>query len=93
MDERIFEGFEGISDEVKQRAMAATSPEEIMQIARDEGLELTDEQLEGIAGGGDWTCSDHVCVNRLPGDEREDIDEALVSEAFKTGEDLGDDAE
>ena len=30
------------------------TPEEILSMAKDEGIELSDEQLEGIAGGGMW---------------------------------------
>lgn len=75
-----------ISDELKKRALAATSPEELLQIAREEGIELTDEQLEAIsAGGASW-----AEMKDKYGDTRSDIDEALVSEAFRTGQDLGD---
>ncbi len=30
------------------------TPDEILAKAKDEGYELTEEQLEGIAGGGMW---------------------------------------
>ena len=30
------------------------TPEEILAAAREEGYELSDEDLEGIAGGGEW---------------------------------------
>ena len=34
-----------------QRASACKTPEEILAFAQDEGLELTDEQLEAVSGG------------------------------------------
>lgn len=36
-----------------ERASACKTPEEILAFAQDEGLELTDEQLEAVAGGKD----------------------------------------
>lgn len=30
------------------------TPEEILAMAKAKGVELTDEQLEGVAGGGVW---------------------------------------
>lgn len=74
--------FEAMNEEMKAKAKACTSPEELLALAREEGYELSDEDLEGIAGG--WS---------LPGrggDSRDDIDEARVNEAFMTGELRGD---
>ena len=82
-----------ISDELKARAMAATSPAELLALASEAGIELTDEQLEGIAGGREWYEDPERSDAEDPGDTRDDIDEALVSEAFRTGADLGDDVE
>ena len=31
------------------------TPEQILEAAHEEGYELTDDQLDGIAGGGEWT--------------------------------------
>lgn len=30
------------------------TPEQILDAAKDEGYELSDEELEGVAGGGEW---------------------------------------
>ena len=30
------------------------TPEQILEAAHEEGYELTDDQLDGIAGGGEW---------------------------------------
>ena len=43
---------------LQQRLRDAASPEEILRIASEEGYELTDEELSGIAGGGFWSCDD-----------------------------------
>lgn len=88
MDEKRFEGM-GLTDEARAKAMAATSAEELLALAREEGYELTDEELEAVSGGGAW--DGRPCANNI-GDERTDIDESLVSEAFKAGACLGDDA-
>ena len=46
--------FENISDELKEKAKACTTPEEILELVKSEGIELSDEQLEAVSGGG-WT--------------------------------------
>ena len=38
--------------DLKDRARACKTPEELLALAKEEGIELTDEQLEDIAGGG-----------------------------------------
>ena len=43
--------FSGLAPELKERALECESPEELLALAREEGFELTDEQIEGIAGG------------------------------------------
>ena len=40
-----------LTDEQKARAKACKTPEDYIAFAREEGIELTDEQLEAIAGG------------------------------------------
>ena len=49
-------GCENISAEFKEKARACVSVEELVQLAQDEGVELSDEQLESLAGadGFDW---------------------------------------
>ncbi len=51
--------FEDLSPEQMEKAKACKTPEEIMTLAKQEGYELSDEQLTAIAGGSDW-CPD-VC--------------------------------
>ena len=52
------DGFNRITDDQRERLQGAQSPEELLEKAREEGLELTDEQLESISGGGFWGGSD-----------------------------------
>ena len=38
------------------------TPEQMIKLAEDKGIELTDEQLEGISGGASWgDFIDFVC--------------------------------
>jgi ribosomal protein S27AE len=39
----------------------AMTPEQILEAAREDGYELSDEELEGIAGGGEW--KNECCPN------------------------------
>lgn len=52
--------FKDISDELKEKAKACQTPEELLALAKEEGLELTEEQMEGISGGVIW-CDDKGC--------------------------------
>ena len=46
--------LEDLTAELKEKAIACKTPDDIITLAKEEGIDLTDEQLEGIAGG-DWT--------------------------------------
>ena len=45
-----------LSPELREKARACESTEELFELAKEEGMEIPDEQLDGIVGG--W-CSDH----------------------------------
>ena len=49
--------------ELQERLRTAKTAEDMLAIAKEAGYELSDEQLEGIAGGDTWIhCSDqHGC--------------------------------
>lgn len=58
------EFLKGLSDETKQKMRACETPEDFMALAEEEGVELTDDQLEAVAGGGfhcgsfnGWECT------------------------------------
>ena len=46
-------GFEDLTPEQIEKAKACKTAEELAAIAKEEGAELADEALEGIAGGID----------------------------------------
>ena len=60
--------FNDISPELREKAKGCKTTEELVKLAKQEGIELSDEQIESISGG-DWTCWDDCskvssgCVN------------------------------
>lgn len=52
--------IEGLTADQVARAEACDSPEELLELAKSEGVELTDEQLEAVAGGT-WEELWHSC--------------------------------
>ena len=70
-DERNAMNSSDISPEQLERAKACKSPEELLAVAREEGYELSDDQLEAIAGGGVWdgtgdSCKEEHCDTYCP---------------------------
>ena len=58
--------FKNLTPEQLEKAKACTTPEELLALAKEEGYELSEEQLEGVAGGAGW-CSDYEkCVRWFP---------------------------
>ena len=49
--------LKGLSEEQIKKVEACKSPEEIMELAKAEGVQLNDEQLEAVSGGG---CADDL---------------------------------
>ena len=45
---------EELSPELKAKVAECKSAEELAKLAKAEGVELTDEQLEALSGGSDW---------------------------------------
>ena len=43
--------FEDLTEEQKAKARECKTPEELMQLAMEEDLDLTEEQLEKVSGG------------------------------------------
>ena len=44
-----------------QKAMACSSVEELMKVAKEEGYELSDEELEAVSGGWAPYCDSYIC--------------------------------
>ena len=40
-----------LSPELQEKAKACASPEEMIALAKEEGIELSDEMLESVSGG------------------------------------------
>ena len=45
-----------ISPELREKAMACQTPEELLALAKREGYKLSEEELASVSGGG-WSCT------------------------------------
>ena len=52
--------FEDLAPELQEKAKACSTTEELIELAQTEGMELSDEDLAAISGGGLW-CGDYEC--------------------------------
>lgn len=82
--------FNDISPELREKAKACTSPEELIALAKSEGYKLSDQDLEAISGGSAWTetgCKNYrdPCKNHSYGDTRANIDPAQAHAEFVNG--------
>ena len=50
--------LKGLNEEQIAKIKACQNTEEMLAVAKEEGVELTDEQLEAVSGGG---CRDDEC--------------------------------
>ena len=48
--------YNDLTEEQKAKVKACKSVEELVELAKAEGVELTDEQLNSIAGGDSFWC-------------------------------------
>lgn len=48
--------FMDLTPELREKAKACKSAEELVQLAKEEGLELSDDDLNAISGGKSWKC-------------------------------------
>jgi len=55
--------LKGLSEEQIKKVEACKSSEEILSLAKAEGVELNDEQLEAVSGGG---CHNHPTAKKCP---------------------------
>ena len=51
--------IKALTPEQRARAKQCKSAEELLALAKEEGYELTDDELEGISGGSFWNCDTH----------------------------------
>lgn len=59
--------FEDLTSEQLAKAEACTSAEELIKLAADEGIELTDKQMEAITGGTAFTAGTYTFNHGLWG--------------------------
>ena len=52
--------FQILSEEQKAKLEKCNGPEDILALAKEEGYELSDEDLAALSGGGAWDPSDPV---------------------------------
>ena len=52
--------FNSLTEEQKAKALACKTPEEMLALAKEEGYELSDEQLEAVSGGSKWSFACNV---------------------------------
>lgn len=52
--------FDEISPELREKAEACSTPEEIIELAKAEGYDLSEEELEAVSGGGWSDCDGYV---------------------------------
>lgn len=50
--------FDDLSPELREKAEACKTPEELFALAKAEGIELSDEQLDAISGGKWGGCNE-----------------------------------
>ncbi len=48
--------LDSLAPELQEKIRACETTEDLKKLAESEGTELTDEQLEAVTGGVDWSC-------------------------------------
>ena len=62
------EMYDSLSDDLKAKVATCKTGEELVSLAEKEGIELTDDQLDALSGGGGWACSDNDCYEDSTGE-------------------------
>lgn len=57
--------FKELTEEQRERIRSCETPEELQALAREEGFELSDEELSALAGGADQCAPFHCGVLSL----------------------------
>lgn len=70
--------FEDLSAELQEKAKTCKTPEEMLALAKEEGMELSEDALEAVSGGMSWDCitdcsehcTEYVCTDYCWSDYR-----------------------
>ena len=54
---------ESLSPELREKAKACQTPEEMLSLAKAEGYKLSEEELAAVSGGGGWSKNDDQFCN------------------------------
>ena len=54
--------FADLTEDQKARVKACKTTDELVALAKEEGIEITDEQLEAVSGGMWGDCDNHTCT-------------------------------
>jgi len=54
--------LEDLTPEQREKAKACKSVDDVLALAKEEGFELSDEELQAVSGG-DWGCYS-ICANQ-----------------------------
>ena len=55
--------FKNLNPELGEKALVCETPEELIELAKETGYPLTNEELQTVSGGADWTCTGDVCTD------------------------------
>ena len=57
--------FNDLTPEQQDKARACKTPEDVLALAKENGIELSDEQLDDVSGG--WNdCDNYTCNKEEP---------------------------
>ena len=56
-----------LSPELKEKARSCESADELIKLANEAGVDLTDEELDSISGGVNWNCVARCQMNSYSG--------------------------
>ena len=55
--------YKDLTPEQKEKALGCKTPEDLLALAKAEGYELSDAELDAVSGGSSWlgSCNGNVC--------------------------------